>query len=42
MAHHVWTKLDDYLMAGVFALFPLALYEHFHWAEPIAAALTVH
>jgi hypothetical protein len=35
------TKIDDYLMAGAFALVPLALFEHFHLAEPIAAALTV-
>lgn len=39
-AHHAWTKVDDYLMAGVFALVPLAFFEHYHWAEPIAAALT--
>lgn len=40
-AHRVRAKIDDYLMAGAFALVPLALFEHFHLAEPIAAALTV-
>lgn len=36
-AHHAWTKVDDYLMAGAFALVPLAFFEHFHWADRLCA-----
>ncbi|UIX34312.1 MULTISPECIES: hypothetical protein [unclassified Streptomyces] len=36
---HAWTKADDYLMAGVFALVPLAFFEHYQWAESITSAL---
>lgn len=39
VVRHVRSKIDDYLMAGAFALVPLALYEHFHWGETITAAL---
>ncbi|WP_331740742.1 hypothetical protein OG613_47015 (plasmid) [Streptomyces sp. NBC_00015] len=38
-AVHAWAKADDYLLAGVFALVPLAFFEHFHWAEAIVSAL---
>jgi hypothetical protein len=31
--HHVRCKFDDYLLAGVVALFPLAIFEHYHIAE---------
>ncbi|MFE7077128.1 hypothetical protein ACFU96_44290 [Streptomyces sp. NPDC057620] len=34
-----WSKADDYFWAGVFALVPLAFFEHFHWAEVIVSAL---
>ncbi|MFF1469121.1 hypothetical protein [Streptomyces mirabilis] len=36
---HARTKIDDYLMAGVFALVPLAFFEHFHWADKITTAM---
>ncbi|MFG1667625.1 hypothetical protein [Streptomyces sp. Y7] len=36
---HAWTKVDDYLLAGLFALVPLAFFEHYHWAEAITSAL---
>lgn len=36
---HAWTKVHDYLMAGMFALVPLAFFEHYHWAETITSAL---
>ncbi|MET8030616.1 hypothetical protein [Streptomyces avermitilis] len=38
-AVRAWAKADDYLWAGVFALLPLAFFEHFHWAEAIVSAL---
>ncbi|MFE9769809.1 hypothetical protein ACFYPC_35695 [Streptomyces sp. NPDC005808] len=38
-ATRTWSKVDDYLLAGVFALVPLAFFEHFHWAEAIVSAL---
>ncbi|MET8292200.1 hypothetical protein ABZV80_44965 [Streptomyces sp. NPDC005132] len=34
-----WTKVDDYLLAGVFALVPLAFFEHFHWSDAIMSML---
>ncbi|MDQ1033581.1 MULTISPECIES: hypothetical protein [Streptomyces] len=40
-AHHAWAKGSDYLLAGLFALVPLALFEHFHWAGKIAEVLTL-
>ncbi|MEU9291307.1 hypothetical protein AB0D57_43495 [Streptomyces sp. NPDC048275] len=40
-AHHAWAKGGDYLLAGLFALVPLALFEQFHWAEKIAEVLTL-
>ncbi|MFC4463982.1 hypothetical protein ACFPH6_05290 [Streptomyces xiangluensis] len=36
---HAWTRVDDYLLAGAFALIPLAFFEHYHWAETITSAL---
>ncbi|MFI9835209.1 hypothetical protein ACIHIX_46985 [Streptomyces sp. NPDC051913] len=38
-AYRAWAKADDYLWAGVFALVPLAFFEHYHWAEDIVAVL---
>lgn len=38
-AHHAWTKVDDYLLAGAFALVPLAFFEQYHLAETITSAL---
>lgn len=32
-AHHVRAKFDDYLLAGVIALLPLAFFEHYHVGE---------
>jgi hypothetical protein len=40
VAHHTWSKANDYLLAGIFALVPLAFFEHFHVAERIFAAFT--
>lgn len=37
--HHARTKIDDYLMAGVFALVPLAFFEHFHMADTLCGLL---
>jgi hypothetical protein len=37
--HHVRTKFDEYLLAGVVALFPLAAFEHFHFSEKLFEAL---
>lgn len=34
-AHHVRAKFDDYLLAGVIALVPLAFFEHYQLAERI-------
>lgn len=37
--HHVRTKFDDYLLAGVVALFPLALFEQLHVAERVGEVI---
>lgn len=37
--HHVRTKFDDYLLAGVVALLPLGLFEHYQLAERLPEAL---
>ena len=37
---HAWHKVDEWLFAGIFALIPLAIFEHYHLAEPITSALT--
>lgn len=37
--HHVRTKLDDYLLAGIIALFPLGIFEHYKLAERLPEAL---
>lgn len=29
VVRHAWSKADDYLLAGTFALLPLAFFEHF-------------
>jgi len=31
--HHIRTKVDDYILAGIFALIPLAVFEQFHLSE---------
>lgn len=33
--HHVRSRFDDYLLAGIVALLPLALFEHYHLAERV-------
>lgn len=38
-AHHVRVKFDDYLLAGVIALLPLAIFEHYHLAERLPEIL---
>lgn len=38
-AWRTWSKVDDYLLAGLFALVPLAFFEHFHWADAIMSML---
>lgn len=38
-ARHVRAKFDDYLLAGVVALFPLAIFEHYHVAEKLPEML---
>lgn len=37
--HHARQKFDDYLLAGIIALLPLAAFEHFHLSEKIIEAL---
>lgn len=39
VAHHTRQKFDDYLLAGIIALLPLAAFEHFHLSEKIVEAL---
>lgn len=34
-AHMARVKGGDYMLAGIFALVPLAFFERFHWAETI-------
>lgn len=36
-AYRTWSKVDDYLLAGIFALVPLAFFEHYHWSEFIVS-----
>jgi hypothetical protein len=38
---HMWSKVDDYLWAGAFALIPLALFEHFHMAARITEVVSL-
>ena len=38
VAHRTWSKVDDYLLAGLFALLPLAFFEHYHWADAIVSS----
>lgn len=38
-AYRTWSKVDDYLLAGLFALVPLAFFEHYHWSEFIVSIL---
>ena len=38
---HMISKIDDYLLAGVFAIIPLAFFEHFHWADDITSFVTL-
>jgi hypothetical protein len=40
-ARHAFSKVDDYLMAGVFAIVPLAFFEHYHMAGPIIGTVTL-
>lgn len=37
----LWHKLDDWVMAGVVALVPLALFEHYHWAGKITEVVSL-
>lgn len=41
-ATRTWSKVDDYLLAGLFALVPLAFFEHFHWSDAIVSMLGLH
>lgn len=36
-----WTKIDDWFMAGMIALIPLAWFEHFHMATKITEVLSL-
>ncbi|MFJ3311098.1 hypothetical protein ACIPSA_50925 [Streptomyces sp. NPDC086549] len=36
-AYRTWSKVDDYLLAGLLALVPLPFFEHYHWSEYIVA-----
>jgi hypothetical protein len=38
--HHVWSRIDDYFMAGAVALVPLALYERYDWGAAISTIIT--
>lgn len=38
---HAFHKIDDYLMAGLFALVPLAIFEHYHLAGTITEFVTL-
>lgn len=38
---HVFAKIDDYMWAGMFAIIPLAFFEHFHWADDITSMVTL-
>lgn len=40
-ARHAVSKIDDYLMAGLFALVPLAVFEHYHMADDITSMITL-
>lgn len=40
-AHVVWAKGNDWLMAGIFALIPLAFFEHYHWADDITNMMSI-
>ncbi|MGV9705296.1 hypothetical protein [Streptomyces sp. NPDC003483] len=31
-----WSKVDDYLLAGLFALVPLAFFEPYHWLDVVS------
>lgn len=37
---HTLGKVDDYLLAGAFALLPLAFFEHYHMASKITETLS--
>lgn len=36
-----WTKIDDWFMAGLVALIPLAWFEHYHMATKITEVLSL-
>jgi len=38
---HVVGKVDDYLLAGLFAVIPLAVFENFHLADDITSVITL-
>ncbi len=40
-SRHVLGKVDDYLLAGLFAIVPLAFFERFHWADDITSLFTL-
>lgn len=40
-ARHAFHKIDDYLLAGVFAIIPLAFFEHYHMAGTITEFVTL-
>jgi hypothetical protein len=38
---HAWSKIDDWFMAGVIALIPLAVFEHYHLATKITEVVSL-
>lgn len=38
---HTWSKIDDWFMAGLVALIPLAMFEHFHLASKITEVISL-
>lgn len=38
---HVFSKIDDYLWAGAFAIIPLAFFEHYHMSGTIIETVTL-
>jgi hypothetical protein len=38
---HAWSKLDDWFMAGLIALIPLAIFEHYHMASKITEVISL-
>lgn len=41
LCHYGWSHLGDWVMAGVVALVPLAMFEHFHMASKITEVVSL-